>query len=98
MSVEVVWGALTVQGAADGVGLGEVVDAGEELAAVALAVLPHGVDLGHGGRGVRPEDGLAVLAARGVAPGEAAAIRADCRGHQTVKHRQDDLRIRETAL
>lgn len=71
---------LTVDGAPDGVGLGEVVDAVEQLRAVALAVLLHGVDLRHGGRGVGPEDGLAVLPAGGVAAGVAAARRAHCRG------------------
>lgn len=64
---------LTVQGAAYGVGLCEVADAGEQLSAVTLAVLFDGVDLGHGGRGVCPEDGLAVLSARGVASCIAAA-------------------------
>lgn len=66
-------GPLTVQGAAYGVGLREVADTVEQLSAVTLTVLCDGVDLGHGGGGVGPEDGLAVLSAGRMTPRIAAA-------------------------
>lgn len=80
--------SLTVDGAADGVGLGEVVDAAEQLSAVTLAVLRDGVDLGHGGGGVCPEDGLAVFSTGGVASCIAAARGAHCRERETHTHGQ----------
>ena len=77
------WGpSLTVDGAADGVGLGEVADAVEQLGAVALAVLFDGVYLRHGGGGVRPEDGLAVFSTGGVS----SCVAAACGAHWTHTH------------
>lgn len=61
---------------------------------MALTVLLDGVDLGHGGRGVGPEDGLAVLPAGGVAAGVAAARRAHCRGQQS----EEDAHSAQTVL
>lgn len=77
---------LTVYRAAYWVGLGEVADAAEQLSAVALTVLFDGVDLRHGGGGVGPEDGLAVLPTGGVTPRIAAACGAHWRTTRTHKH------------
>ena len=72
---------LTVDGVADGVRLGVVAHTADELGTVTLAVVFDGVYLWHGGRGVRPEDGLAVLPAGGVAARIAAARGAHLETH-----------------
>lgn len=74
---------LTVQRATDGVGLGEVADAAEQLSAVTLTVLFDCIDLGHCGGRVSPEDGLAVLSTGGVASCVAAACGAHWRHTDT---------------
>lgn len=87
---------LTVYGAAYGVGLGEVADAAEQLGAVTLAVLFNGVDLGHGGSRVGPEDGLAVLPAGGVTPCIATACGTHWEKHthtQIYTHRLNNCAI-----
>lgn len=83
--------SLTVRWVPHGVRLGVIVHTVYELGANGGAVVLHGFDLRRPGRGVCPEDGLAVLVTVGVMARIAAAHGAHCAEEGTQKRGRPEL-------